>query len=205
MKRFIFIFSVALLFVSCGQSPEDKANALIKAELRKTLFKPDTYKPIETKLDSAFAPFDDPNLYKIMGDLAKMAAELEGLDYQIKDAKSSMSLWSGPYMSAYGRNEYNEAKNDLNEAQSKYDKLKEKGQAKYQELADILAQKPKFIGYKASHNYRADNNEGNTLIGNDVFIMDPEFKEVLYRCDLEEYNQIQEAIKQLQEQIQENQ
>ena len=152
MKRFIFIFSVALLFVSCGQSPEDKANALIKAELRKTLFKPDTYKPIETKLDSAFAPFDDPNLYKIMGDLAKMAAELEGLDYQIKDAKSSMSLWSGPYMSAYGRNEYNEAKNDLNEAQSKYDKLKEKGQAKYQELADILAQKPKFIGYKASHN-----------------------------------------------------
>ena len=84
MKRFIFIFSVALLFVSCGQSPEDKANALIKAELRKTLFKPDTYKPIETKLDSAFAPFDDPNLYKIMGDLAKMAAELEGLDYQLR-------------------------------------------------------------------------------------------------------------------------
>ena len=108
-------------------------------------------------------------------------------------------------MSAYGRNEYNEAKKDFNDAQTKYDKLKEKGQAKYQELANILAQKTKFIGFRASHNYRADNNEGNTLIGNDVFIMDPEFKEVLYRCDLEEYNQIQEAIKQLQEQIQENQ
>ena len=205
MKRFIFIFSVALLFVSCGQSPEDKANALIKAELRKTLFKPDTYKPIETKLDSAFSPFDDHNLYEKITELAKMASEIEELDYKMKHAKSSMSIWSGPYSDAFTRNQYSEAKEDYNDAQSKYDKLKEKGQAKYQELVDLLAQKPKFIGYKASHNYRADNNEGNTLIGNDVFIMDPEFKEVLYRCDLEEYNQIQEAIKQLQEQIQENQ
>ena len=82
-------------------------------------------------------------------------------------------------MSAFGRNEYNEAKNDFNDAQAKYDKLKEKGQAKYQELVDLLAQKPKFIGYRATHNYRADNNEGNTLIGNDIFIIDPEFKEWL--------------------------
>lgn len=204
MKKFIFVFSLAILFISCGQSPEDKANALIKNELRKTLFKPDTYKPIETKLDSAFAPFDDYSLYERMTELAKMASEIEDLEYIMKHAKSSMAIWNDPYMSAFGRNEYNEAKSDFNDAQSKYDKLKEKGQAKYQELVDLLSQKPKFIGYKATHNYRADNNEGNTLIGNEIFIIDPEFKEVLYRCELEEYNQIQEAIKQLQEEIQEN-
>ncbi len=204
MKKFIFVFSLAILFISCGQSPEDKANALIKNELRKTLFKPDTYKPIETKLDSAFAPFDDHSLYEKMTELAKMASEIEDLEYKMKHAKSSMAIWNDPYMSAFGRNEYNEAKSDFNDAQSKYDKLKEKGQAKYQELVDLLSQKPKFIGYKATHNYRADNNEGNTLIGNEIFIIDPEFKEVLYRCELEEYNQIQEAIKQLQEEIQEN-
>ena len=205
MKNFVLVFSIAVLFISCVQSPEDKANALIKADLRKSLFKPDTYKPIETKLDSAFSPYDDPTLYAKMEELMKMAPELETLDFKMRSAKSSMSIFSGPYMTAFSRNEYNEAKKNYDEAQSRYNKLKEKGQAKYQELAELLAQKPKFIGYKATHNYRADNNAGNTLIGNSVFFIDPEFKEVLFRCELEEYNQYQEAIQQLQEQIQENQ
>ena len=204
MKKFILVFSVALLFISCGQSPEEKANALIKTELRKSLFKPDTYNPIETKLDSAFAPYDDPTLYKKLEELYKLASEAEDLDLKMKHAKSSMSIWSGPYSSSFSRNQYNEAKKDFNEAKSKLDKLKEKGQNKYNEITEILVQKPKFIGYLATHNYRADNNAGNTLIGNDVFFIDPEFKEVLFRCEIEEYNQYQEAIKQLQEEIQEN-
>ena len=43
------------------------------------------------------------------------------------------------------------------------------------------------------------------LLRNDIFIIDPEFKKVLFRCEVEEYNEFQEAIKQLLEQIQENQ
>ena len=204
MKKFIFIFSVALLFVSCGQSPEDKANALIKAELRKSLFKPDTYKPIETKLDSAFAPFDDPNLYAKLEELYKMASEAEDLDLKMKHAKSSMSIWSGPYSSSFSRNQYSEAKEDYDKAKSQLDKIKEKGQNKFNEIKELIVQKPEFIGFLATHNYRADNNAGNTLIGNDIFFIDSEFKEVLFRCEIEEYNQYQEAIKQLQEEIQEN-
>ena len=33
----------------------------------------------------------------------------------------------------------------------------------------MLQERREFIGYKAMHNYRADNNVGNTLIGNTIF------------------------------------
>lgn len=203
MKRAFFIVLIALIFCSCSKSPEDKANELIKAELRKSLFKPDSYNPIETKLDSAFTPYDDPVLIDKMTELHEMGVELEALDRVMKHAKSLMSIWSGRYMSSFGQNKYNEAKEEYDKANSKIEKLKEKGQKKYEEIIKLLEQSPKFIGFFATHNYRADNNAGNTLIGNSVFIIDKDFKNVLFTCEVEEYNQIQEAIKQLEEEIEE--
>ena len=39
---------------------------------------------------------------------------------KMKNAKSSMSIWSGPYQSAYSKNEYQEAKDEYDEnAQNK--------------------------------------------------------------------------------------
>ena len=67
----------------------------------------------------------------------------------------------------------------------------------------MLQENRKFIGYKAIHNYRADNNAGNTLIGNTIFFIDKNFEEVTYSMEVEEYNQVQEAIEQLQEQLEE--
>ena len=203
MKKILLLFSIALIFCSCSKSPEDKANGLIKAELRKSLYKPDSYKPIETKLDSAFTPYDNPVLFEKMKELVEMGVELDGLDRDLKHAKSSMSIWSGPYMSSFGRNEYNEAKEEYEKVNTKIEKLKEKGRKKYEEVITLLNEKPKFIGYLATHNYRADNNLGNTLIGNSVFLIDKDFKEVLFTCEVEEYNQLREAIKQLQEQYEE--
>lgn len=203
MKNLFYIFAFVLILSSCSKSLEEKANELIKTELRKSLFKPDSYNPIETKLDSAFSPYDDPVLFEKMTELVKLGVELEGLDYDMKQAKSSMSIWSEPYMGSYGRNEYNEAKADYDKANSKIDKLKEKGRKKIEEVIEILGQERKFIGYLATHNYRADNNAGNTLIGNSVFIIDKEFKSVLFSCEVEEYNEMQQAIEELEERVNE--
>jgi PBP1b-binding outer membrane lipoprotein LpoB len=203
MKKILLLFSIALIFCSCSKSPEDKANELIKAELRKSLYKPDSYKPIETKLDSAFTPYDNPALFEKMEELVGMGDELNDLNRNLKRAKSSMSIWNSPYMSSFGRNEYNEAKEEYENANSRIEKLKEKGQKKFEEVVSLLVKQPQFIGYLATHNYRADNNAGNTLIGNSVFIIDKDFKEVLFSCEVEEYNQIQKTIKQFEEQFEE--
>lgn len=203
MKKFVYMAFIAVVMVACGQSQEQKAEALIKESLKKSLYKPETYKPVETKVDSAFAPYDDPAFFEELAELGKMNSEYQDLEEKAKHAKSSMSIWSGPYQTAFGRNEYQEAKAEYDEANAKMEKLKTKGRKQYEKVAKMLQGERKFIGYKAVHNYRADNNAGNTLIGNTIFFIDENFTEVQYSLEVEEYNQIQDAIKQFKEQIEE--
>lgn len=203
MEKIINLLFVAVIMIACSQSPEQKAEALVKESLKKTLYKPETYKAVETKVDSAFAPYDDPAFFEELAELGKMNDEYAELEEKAKSAKSSMSIWSGPYMTAYGRNEYQEAKEEYDEANAKIEKLKTKGRKQYEKVASMLQGEQKFIGYKVLHNYRADNNAGNTLIGNTIFFIDENFTEVRYSLEVEEYNQIQEAISQFKEQIEE--
>ena len=203
MKKIFYLALVAIVMVACGQSQEQKAEYLIKESLKKSLYKPETYKPVETKVDSAFAPYDDPAFFEELAELGKMNSEYEELESKAKHAKSSMAIWSGPYMSAYGRNEYQEAKSDYEEANAKLEKLKTKGRKQFEKIANMLQESNKFIGYKAVHNFRADNNAGNTLIGNTIFFIDNNFEEITYSMEVEEYNQIQEAISSFKEQIEE--
>ena len=203
MKKIFYLALVAIIMVACGQSQEQKAEYLIKESLKKSLYKPETYKPVETKVDSAFAPYDDPAFFEELAELGKINSEYEELESKAKHAKSSMAIWSGPYMSAYGRNEYQEAKSDYEEANAKLEKLKTKGRKQFEKIANMLQVSNKFIGYKAVHNYRADNNAGNTLIGNTIFFIDKNFEEITYSMEVDEYNQVQEAISSFKEQIEE--
>jgi uncharacterized coiled-coil DUF342 family protein len=106
-------------------------------------------------------------------------------------------------MSTFAKNQYQEAKEEYDEANAKIEKLKEKVRKQFEKTAKMLQGSRKFIGYKAVNNYRADNNAGNTLIGNTIFFIDKNFEEVTYSMEVEEYNQVQEAISQFKEQIEE--
>lgn len=203
MKKFFYLAFSTLVLIACSQSQEQKAEVLIKESLKKSLYKPETYKPVETKVDSAFAPYDDPSFFEELAELGKMNSEYEELEEKAKRAKSSMAIWSGPYQTAYGRNEYQEAKEEYDEANAKIDKLKTKGKKQYEKVISMLQGERKFIGFKALHNYRADNNAGNTLIGNTIFFIDENFTEVQYSMEAEEYNQVQDAINQFKEQMEE--
>ena len=203
MKNYFYLAFFTFALVACSQSQEQKAEALIKESLKKSLYKPDTYLPVETKVDSAFAPYDDPAFFEELAELGKMNSEYEVLEEKAKRAKSSMAIWIGPYQTAYGRNEYQEAKEEYDEANAQIDMLKTKGEKQYQKLLSMLQGERKFIGYKALHNYRADNNAGNTLIGNTIFFIDENFTEVQYSMEAEEYEQVQNAISQFKEQIEE--
>ena len=64
MKKNLLFVILALACASCNHSPEEKANALIEVDLKKSLYYPETYNPAETVVDSAFTPFDDPAFSK---------------------------------------------------------------------------------------------------------------------------------------------
>jgi hypothetical protein len=188
MKKLLIMSIIAVFVAACSQSPEQKAEVLIKDSLKKSLYKPDTYKPVDTKVDSAFTPYDDPKVMEEVNNFMTLTKDAMSLEDDMKDNKSRMAIWSGPYMSAYSKNEYNEAKEKYESNSKAFDKQLEKIKESMQKLSSMLNGKKDFIGYKVTHNYRADNNAGSTLIGNTVFIIDKDFKEVLYSMELDEYN-----------------
>ena len=198
MKKVLFaIIAISGLLVSCQKSNEDKATALIKDCMNKTLYHPETYEGVETQLDSAFAPFDSPEFYETTLKVAKLGVEISQAEEDMKDAKSSMSIWSGPYQTAFGRNEYNEAKEKYDNASANKDKATERAQKLADQLKTDLQKDPVFIGFKARHKYRANNNAGNTVFGEAKFVFDKELTKVIAEYDMEgeEYLAVQQLFK----------
>ncbi len=116
MRTFLLTLIGVLMIMSCTQSPEKKAESLICDSMKKTLIIADSYEPVETRLDSAFIPYDRPEFYERALELYKYGIQIQQCDEEAKMAKSSMAIWSGPYQTSYGKNEYNESK-------AKYDEV----------------------------------------------------------------------------------
>lgn len=113
-----------------------------------------------------------------------------------------MGLWGG-VNSTFGRNRYKGAKKQLDSASDELDKIEEKYINQLNKVTKLLLSNREFIGYKVTHNYRADDNAGKVFIGNTIFYFDREFREIIYSIGLEEYKAKQEIIANILEKIEE--
>lgn len=198
MKK-IILFSMAMIMFctqSCQKSPEAKAESLIETTLKKNLYHPESYEAVETQLDSAFTPLDDPRFYEKTLKLAIYDQEAVKLDKDLKEAKSSMAIYSDRY-SEYSRNEYQEAKEKYEKKQAELETIKDKAEKLIDEIRAETQKSPSFIGFKAKHKYRANNNAGNTVFGMQLFLFDKEISSITtsYDMDAEEYQLVQQWYK----------
>ena len=63
------------------------------------------------------------------------------------------------------------------------------------DITTKLKKTPDLVGYRAFHNFRADDNTGNTSIGNIIVFFDKDMKQVTYILEESEYEALQEYIK----------
>lgn len=198
MKR-VLLGVIITLLVSCGKSPQEKANALIEDDIKKVLYHPETYDPAETQVDSAFTPFDDPVFYEKTLQLCKFGIAIDECNRNMKHAKSSMSIWGGSYQSSYGSNEYQEAKDKYEEYARNKKSIETKAKKLSNELQTMLDKDPRFIGFKVHHRYRANNNAGQTVFGEMEYLFDKGMKKIVasYNMDSEDYKAVQIIYKQM--------
>lgn len=199
MKRLLLGAVLVPLFVSCSQSIENKANVLIKEEIKKVLYHPETYDPAETIVDSSFTPFDDPIFYDKTLQVVELGMSVAEYERNMKHAKSTMSIFSGRYQSDYARNEYNEAKDEYEENAKNKQNAEDKARNLAKELKTMLDKERKFIGFKAIHSYRANNNAGQTVFGKMIYLFDKDMKTIVASYDMksEEYMAVQMLYKQM--------
>ena len=199
MKNLLFFAVAVVTLVSCGKSPEEKAEALIAKSTQITLFKPETYEPVVTKLDSAFAPYDSPLLFDKVRELYKKSLDFDECEDKAKFAKSSMNIWKSSYMSEYAKNEYLESKDEFEEYTEKSDEIQKEMEALEAGIKELLDGERQFVGFKAIHRFRAENNIGQVSFGDYLYFLDEELTEVIafYDTNSDEFIAVQNLIKEL--------
>lgn len=194
MKRVLLGSALVALFASCSESPEEKVNTLIGEQIKNVLYHPETYDPTETQIDSAFAPFDDPVFFEYAVQICKLEKSIDVYNAMINLSALSMPIWNGD-RTAYGRAEYQDKKD-------KYDKnVQNKKRAEIEikklseELKKIIGRGRQFIGFKALHRYRANNNAGQTVFGEKMYLFDKELSKIVTIYDIEdEYRDMLQTV-----------
>ena len=204
MKKVVFVI-LTIVITACSQSPEQKANALIQEKVKNSLYHPETYEAVETIIDSAFAPKDDPAFHEKTLKLYHYVMDVQKNQEKANDAERSMSLWKSPYMSEYAKRKYNEAKQEYDDCIKQEEKLINKIQKTNKELEKIAEPGRRFIGFKVTHKFRAQNNAGNTFMGEYVYIMNEDLTKLLasYDTDYEDYIRVQTLYQYLEEEAEE--
>ena len=146
---------------------------------------------IQTTVDSAFTPQDDPDFFKQMEEATQMNERYNALQKEFSELKDSIAKISN-------RPELKKECKDLIQKQKnidwEIDLIKDKGHEKYTQLMEIAASEPRFIGFKAMHTYRIHNEAGSTLPITEFYLLDTEMTQIKYSCDSIYYAEAQEGI-----------
>ena len=201
---------VGLFFAGC-QSPEAKANKLIKEELFKVLYDFQSYEPIETIVDSAFTSIYENEHVLTMIDSIFHYLELAEKGYEemiefiewAEKAKVSADVFA-EYRDSFSRQMYSEFMGNYNERMERAEEWKlfaDESKDKYLKFADTVQNetanfKKDFIGWQAVHKFRCRTRGGQFDIGNYLFIFDKDFKTIIRYDDTDddEYITVRENI-----------
>ena len=185
MKKVIWFILAAVCLCACSESMEEKANKLIKKELNKVIVNIDTYEPIETQIDSAFAPLMTAEYFDILKAMPAQIRRLSGIMNEIDTAKRGMSLTQNGYYS-FEREKYKEFKEQYESANNRLHELETKMEAVNERVNQMKEAEPVFNGYRVIHQYRYTKEDGTKTIGKHFFLMNKDFSAVETMLDMED-------------------
>lgn len=184
MKKVIWFILAAVCLCACSESMEEKANKLIKKELNKVIVNIDTYEPIETVIDSAFAPLMTAESFNIISVLPAQLSAFSDLENEVNKLKSLMSIYERPY-SAYEREQYRQYKEQYENASKRLEDFESKMHSIIQTIKDNNEAEQVFNGYRVEHQYRYTTKDGNKTIGKQIFLVNKDISAVEAKLDLE--------------------
>lgn len=185
MKKSLFLIAAVLFLTACGDSTEEKAEKLAKKALNGVIVNIETYEPIETKVDSAFAPLMTPETFEFYAQMPSQMRTYASWQEEAAHAKRTMSIYGSSHYS-YDMERYQRASEDYEMYSQKIAQYEEKLQKFFQKMEQYSKEEPVFSGYKVRHKFRFVNNEGQKSIGEYMFFMNKDLTAVESMIDLED-------------------
>ena len=207
MKHFNFVAMIvvmAMSLVSCSRSPQDKAEALVAEAMKMSLYVPESYEPLATQIDSAFAPYASPEFHDNILDFIELSEELDECEDEMKFARSLMlSSKEIAHWSEYSRNEYEDDKAEYEECVAKYDDLQSEREKLKDEIYEIASGQEEFIGYHIFHRFRCKNNANMSMVSDMLFLVDKDMVQILasYDAEEQEFEDFIEALEVIKENL----
>lgn len=171
MKKPVLIVACLLfMIVSCKQSPEEKAKALIKEELRTTLHDYKSYEPVNYGiLDSSFSSPAD--LVEYREAKAAMSDNLE----KLKEFNSDLEIYGRSWVAS---GEFANKKEQYKLLNIEFDKAKK--------TVDSILKGfvPRFSSWKMKHSYRAKSLVGNLGIHHYDYYFDSSLTKIIKNVDI---------------------
>ncbi len=205
MKKYTLLCIIALILCSCSTSNEKKAEKLIAKSLKGSLYHPDTYEPISTKVDSAFVNFE--NLI-ILGDLCDELSVLKQKQDKLKEEQKSverrMSIYApdGQFRVERHRVAYEQCKEEYDELSKKLNKITPKIANTISSIKETSTNlySEEFTGWVITHRFTSKNGANTiTLPSNMVFICDKEFTNCGNGIEFDFFNEFILLINKIQE------
>lgn len=190
MKHFNFVAMIvvmAMSLVSCSRSPQDKAEALVAETMKTMLYVPESYEPVLTLVDSAFAPSSSQDFAYKFAELINLTSQIKSVKEDVRSSKSAMS-WNKRSYSEYKKDEYEESKSEYEMYSAKLEKLTTRMDALRDEVSAMTSDKEReFIGYKVIHRYRAKGRfEIMTFMSDMIFLIDKDMTCVMAAYDMDD-------------------
>ena len=201
MKQIVLIGLAVLSVMSCSQPSEDKVKTLIRESVSRSLSHPGSYMAIETVVDSAFAPFDDPVFREKTLEICRMT--VENLEYvrQAQEAEELMHPKEYALMTDSEKVQYRRYKEISTLCNEKVDSLSARIKEKGINLMDMVGPGYRFIGWKVTHEFCERDKTGFTVRRRKVFIIDEDKTRILAEYDTasKEYIMVQSMYRMWEE------
>lgn len=186
MKNVLVIISFVFVLVlaGCEKSIENRAKKLVAEASKSLLYFPESYDQMAFECDSMFNRIiTKDNVWK-SAKILELMKEIERVQREIdfdRDRYESMSTYGigMEYLAKCKRGE------------KKKKELLDKAAVLFNELVDEMHHEPEFHGFIAYDRFRAKNNSGNVLMGENVYILNKTCDQIVEVLDAQNEDVLQ--------------
>ena len=198
MRISLIVILISLLCLSCSKTKEEKIQEIVNNSIKNDLFFPESYDPIEVKIDSVFNNMLSPENVEMAYEIIKIDNEVKSLYDEIVYTKELRDAFSSsPHSSLYK----SDTKKIQNLENSRFEKENQLMQL-FNSLQEQYWQRKEFTGYCAIQKFRAKNNDNQIGIVQYAVYIDTEATKSIAYYDLRNeqlvaYNNIIELIQKI--------
>lgn len=184
MKAKLLIIFLSLLCFSCTKTKEERIQALVDQSVKNTLLFPESYDPIEIRIDSVFDNMLSDKNIKTACEIIKICEEIDAINSEIEHTNKLIQIYSDAANPEFYSSTLRGLKKDLKKLKSDYVEQEKKFMQLLNSLQEQYWQRKAFTGYSAIQKFRAKNNDNDVVMSSYILSIDAETTQCLACYDI---------------------